>query len=140
MLTHILLEDINWLGALVAAVAAFIAGALWYSPLLFAGPWQRALGLSDEALRSGGVGRIFFLAFVAMFIAAAGFSLVLGKGAGLGMGFHWGLGVGLLFVATSLAIHNAFERRPLYYWAINAGFNLIQFLIYGLVLGAWPVD
>lgn len=138
MLEHMLLEHINWIGALVAALAAFLVGAVWYSPLLFARPWQRALGLSDEDLRSGSIGRIFASAFVAMFIAAAGFSLILGQDAGWIDGLHWGLGVGLLFVATSLAIHNAFERRPLYYWAINAGFNLVQFLIYGLVLAVWP--
>lgn len=138
MLGHMLLEHINWVGALVAALAAFLVGAVWYSPLLFAGPWQRALGLSDDDLRRGSVGRIFAVAFLAMFVAAAGFSLVLGQEAVWLDGLHWGLGIGLLFVATSLAIHNAFERRPLHYWAINAGFNLIQFLIYGFVLAAWP--
>ncbi len=138
MVQHILFEDINWLGALVAAIVAFVLGAIWYSPLMFARPWQRALGLTDEEIRSGHVGRIFASAFVAMIVAAAGFSLVLGQGAGVAAGVHWGLGVGLLFVATSLAIHNAFERRPLHYWAINSGFNLVQFLVYGLILGAWP--
>ncbi len=138
MVQHILFEHINWLGALVSAVVAFVLGAIWYSPLMFARPWQRALGLTDEEIRSGHVGRTFAAAFVAMVVAAAGFSLVLGQGAGIATGLHWGLGIGLLFVATSLAIHNAFERRPLYYWAINSGFNLVQFLVYGLILGAWP--
>lgn len=138
MVQHILFEDINWLGALVAAVVAFVLGAIWYSPLMFARPWQRALGLTDEEIRSGHVGLIFASAFVAMVVAAAGFSLILGQGAGIAAGVHWGLGIGLLFVAMSLAIHNAFERRPLHYWAINSGFNLVQFLVYGLILGAWP--
>lgn len=138
MLEHMLLDHINWVGSLVAALAAFLVGAVWYSPLLFARPWQRALGLSDDDLRNGSIARVFASAFVAMFVAAAGFSIILGQDAGWMDGLHWGLAVGLLFVATSLAIHNAFERRPFYYWAINAGFNLVQFLIYGLVLAVWP--
>lgn len=131
-------ESVNWLGALVASVVVFLIGAVWYSPLMFAKPWQRALGLTEDDMRSGNVGRIFLSAFVAMVVAAIGFSMLLGNGAGWREGLHWGLIVGLFFVATSLAIHNAFERRPLYYWAINAGYNLLQFVIYGVVLGAWP--
>lgn len=131
-------EHVNWIGALVASVAVFLVGAVWYSPLMFARPWQRALGLSDEDMRSGNVGRIFLSAFVAMVVAAIGFSMLLGEAAGWREGLHWGLIIGLLFVATSLAIHNAFERRPFYYWAINAGYNLLQFVLYGLILGAWP--
>ena len=96
------------------------------------------LGLSDDDLRSGHVGRIFLVAFIAMLVAAIGFSLLLGEQAGWREGLHWGLVVGLLLVAPALAVHNAFERRPFYFWAINAGYSAVTFVVYGLVLGAWP--
>jgi hypothetical protein len=32
--------DINWLAVLAAAAASFLLGGLWYSPILFAKPWQ----------------------------------------------------------------------------------------------------
>ena len=133
-----MLDSINWLGALVATLASFVIGALWYSPLLFARPWQRALGMSEEDLRSGPVGRIFLAAFLAMLVAAIGFSIVLGETAGWRYGLHWGLIVGLCLVAPSLAVHNAFERRPFHYWMINAGYSTVTFVVYGLILGAWP--
>lgn len=131
-------EHINWVGVLVATVASFIIGGLWYSPLLFARPWQRALGLSDEQLRSGKVGGIFLTAFIAMAIAAIGFSMLLGESTNWKEGLHWGLIIGLLFVAPMLAVHNAFERRPFHYWLINAGYSSLSFVIYGLILGLWP--
>ncbi|MGK7296109.1 MAG: DUF1761 domain-containing protein [Candidatus Wenzhouxiangella sp. M2_3B_020] len=131
-------EHIHWLGVLVATTASFAIGAVWYSPLLFAGPWQRALGLSDDDLRSGHVGRIFLVAFVAMLVAAIGFSMLLGEAAGWREGLHWGLVSGLLLVAPSLAVHNAFERRPFHFWAINAGYSTVTFIVYGLILGGWP--
>ena len=131
-------EQIQWLGVLVATAASFAIGAVWYSPLLFAGPWQRTLGLSDDDLRSGHVGRIFLVASVAMLVAAIGFSMLLGEAAGWREGLHWGFVVGLLLVAPSLAVHNAFERRPFHFWAINAGYSAVTFIVYGLILGGWP--
>lgn len=40
---------VNYLAVLVAAVAAFVLGWLWYSPLLFFKPWMRLRGLDPEA-------------------------------------------------------------------------------------------
>jgi hypothetical protein len=42
---------INFLAVVVAAVAAFIIGGLWYSPLLFAKPWVNAHGYSEEQVK-----------------------------------------------------------------------------------------
>jgi hypothetical protein len=131
-------EQPNWLAALTATLVAFVIGALWYSPLMFARPWQRTLGLSDVELRSGNLGLIFLTAFVAMFLTAIGFSLVLGDAGGWQGGLHWGLMIGLLIVAPALAVHNAFERRPFHYWAINAGYSALTLVVYGLIIGAWP--
>lgn len=133
-----MLEHINWLAVLVATLSSFLIGAVWYSPLMFARPWQRALGLSDEDLRSGNVGKLFLTAFVAMFVAAIGFSIALGDQNGWRFGLHWGLIIGLLVVAPALAVHNAFERRPFHYWLINAGYSALTFVVYGLIIGAWP--
>jgi len=41
---------INYLAVLVSAVIFFIIGGLWYSPLMFANPWIKAMGFSDEKL------------------------------------------------------------------------------------------
>jgi len=133
-----MIEQVNWLAAMVATLAAFVIGAVWYSPLMFAKPWQRALGMNDDDLRSGNVGRIFLTALIAMFVAAIGFSIVMDIGTGWRIGLHWGLVIGLLVAAPALAVHNAFERRPIHYWAINAGYSALTFVIYGLILGAWP--
>jgi hypothetical protein len=36
--------NINILSVLVAGVASWLIGALWYSPLLFSKRWQKELG------------------------------------------------------------------------------------------------
>ena len=55
---------VNWLAVIAATIAAFMLGGLWYSPLLFAKAWQRAAGLSDEAIANANLPMIFGLAFV----------------------------------------------------------------------------
>jgi Protein of unknown function (DUF1761) len=39
------LSQLNWLAILVAAVAYFMLGALWYSKLLFANTWIKSTGV-----------------------------------------------------------------------------------------------
>src|SRR5205807_4092938 len=40
---------VNYLAVLVSAVAIFVLGWLWYSPLLFFKPWMRLRGKDPEA-------------------------------------------------------------------------------------------
>lgn len=42
----------NFLAVLVAALASFALGALWYSPLLFTKQWMKAHGLTQPKLKA----------------------------------------------------------------------------------------
>jgi hypothetical protein len=46
-----------------------------------------------------------------------------------------GLVVGAGFVATSLGINYQFAARKNVLWAIDGGYHVLQFLLYGLVFG-----
>ena len=41
------ISQLNWLAILVATVAAFALGGVWYGPV-FGKAWQRLVGISDE--------------------------------------------------------------------------------------------
>jgi hypothetical protein len=45
--------DVNYWTVLVAAVAVFVLGWLWYSPLLFLKPWMRLRGMDPVAAMGG---------------------------------------------------------------------------------------
>ena len=68
-------------------------------------------------------------------IAAYVFALVLPADIGPQYGAIAGAGAGLFFVATSFGINYLFEQRPLGLWLINGGYHILQFTLYGLVLG-----
>lgn len=132
------LENINWLGSIVAAVLAFVLGAAWYSPALFARHWMNGFGFTEENLKGGNMAATFGGAFVLMLLGAFGFSKLLGPDPSLQAGICWGLIVGLLFACTMMGVHYSFEQRPFRLWLINGGYNTAVFVIYGLVLGLWP--
>ncbi|GMU69463.1 MAG: hypothetical protein AMXMBFR37_17950 [Steroidobacteraceae bacterium] len=127
--------DINWLAVVVAAVAAFLVGALWYSPLLFAKAWQREIGISDTDLARGNMARILGSAFVLWLLATVVFHMFLGASPGAKFGAGAGFAAGLFWVAFGKGIDYLFERRSLRLFLINGGHSTVAFTVMGLVLG-----
>src|SRR5690349_22981880 len=132
------MPEINWIAVLVAAVASFLLGGLWYSPVMFGKAWQREAGLSDEKLKQGNMVRIFGLSFVLAVLAAWNFANFLGPRPSLVFATAVGASAGLLWVASSFGINYLFERRSFKLSAINGGYHTVQFAILGLVLSLMP--
>jgi hypothetical protein len=132
------MSEINLLAVVAAALASFVLGGLWYSPILFGKPWQRETGLTDERLKAGNMGLIFGLAFVLSLAAALVFALFLGPRPPLALGLGAGASAGLFWVAGSFGINYLFERRSLKLFLINGGYHALQFTLIGLILALWP--
>lgn len=129
------MPTVNLIAVLLCAVSSLVLGGLWYSPILFGKPWQRAAGLSDEQAKSGNMALIFGLTFFLSLIAAYVFGLFLGQTMPLAGAVGAGLAAGLCWVAASFGINYLFERRPLSLWLINGGYHTLQFTLFGLILG-----
>src|SRR5438105_15438178 len=108
---------VNYVAVLVAAVAVFVLGWLWYSPLLFYKPWMRLRGLDPVAAMAGAkmpvgkllielvrclvlacvVARVVLLLGVAGWMGAVhvglslwvGFPLIVLTGSGFGYSVRW---------------------------------------------------
>lgn len=129
------MRPFEWLPSLIAAIAAFGLGGLWYSPLMFGRVWQREAGLSDAQLQGANRARIFGLSFVLCLVAAIAFSMVITPEADMFMALHSGIGIGLFWVATSFGVNYLFELKSLKLWLVNAGYHALQFTLYGLIFG-----
>lgn len=132
------MPEVNYFAVIAAALASFLLGGLWYSPLLFAKVWQRESGVSDEQLKNANMGLIFGLAFVLSLIAAVVFALFLGPRPPLALGLGAGSAAGLCWVTSSFGINYLFERRSLKLFLINGGYHTLQFTLIGLILALWP--
>ena len=127
--------SINLWAVLAAAVSSFVLGGLWYSPMLFLKPWNKAMGRSEED--NGHPARVFGLGFVYALVAAVVFAMLLGPSPVLSEAWKAGLLVGFGFVAMSFGINYQFANRPIIAWLIDGGYHTGQFVLYGVILGLW---
>jgi hypothetical protein len=127
-------SDISWLGVVLAAVAFFAVGALWYG-VLFSRQWMRLTGVTESQARQSNLPLIYGVSAVLGLVAAIGLAAIIGA-ASAGSGLAIGLGVGALVVAPVLAVQVLYDRRPLTLWALNAGYYVLGFAAMGLILGA----
>lgn len=126
---------INWLAVLLAAIATFVLGGVWYGPL-FGNVWRRAEG-APEAMpqKAGHPAMVYGLSFVLMLIAAALLAVAAGPAPEIGRSTGIGLAVGLGWVATAFGINYLFAGRRVALFAVDAGYNVVLFPLMGLIIG-----
>lgn len=132
--------EINFWAIGAAALASFLLGGLWYSPMLFGKAWQREVGLSDEELAKGNMPLIFGSTLILCFIASFVFAMFLGPRPPLALGLGAGFSAGLCWVSASFGINYLFERKSFKLFAINGGYHTLQFTVIGLILALWPAS
>jgi hypothetical protein len=124
------------LEVLVAAASAFVLGGIWYGPL-FGRPWQRLAGLTGAQLAASSPIRVYGLSAALAVVQAYVFGLFLGPDPSIAFGVGVGLLAGACWVGAAFGINDLFERRPAGLWAVNAGYHVLVFALYGLVFSAW---
>jgi Protein of unknown function (DUF1761) len=133
-------QPISWLAVLIAAVASFIVGAIWYGVL--GRQWMAALGWSEAehaANRKPPVVPmiISFIAEIVMAFVLAGAIGHLGPGqTTIRNGIISGAILWAGFVLTTMVVNNAYAKRGVTLTAIDAGHWLAVLLVQGAVLGA----
>ena len=126
---------VNYLAVFVAALAAWIAGAVWYGVL--GKQWMAALGWNEAdrpAKMPMGPMVISFIAELIMAFMLAGLIRHFGP-LNVRNGMITGALCWLGFVATTIAVNNAFQKRKGMLTVIDGGHWLAVLLIEGIVLG-----
>jgi hypothetical protein len=129
------------LALLAAAVVAWLIGALWYSPVMFAKAWVKAHGYTPEQVAAMQVmqGKVIVATLVAMILMAAVLQVFLRHlGAdslrgGMGWAFHAWLG----FALPLGFIAHLYSHKRIAAWVIDLGYQLVYLLVMGAILGAW---
>jgi hypothetical protein len=129
-------SHLNWLAILVAPLAGFVIGSIWYGPL-FGKAWMRASGVTKEHAGSRDIAKTFGGVFVLNLIASASLAMFIGPTGTWQYGLIAGLLTGLTFISVALGVTYLFESRPFSLFAINAGYQTVLFAAMGAILGAW---
>lgn len=132
----------NHLAILVCAVSIFLLGAPWYSKAMFLNAWAKANSIDPNAPRDPKTAkhpaRVFGVAFLMAWVAAYAFAILLGHDAhSLAYCLHHGFVCGFGIAATSFAINYQFANKPTVLLLIDGGYHIVQFTLYGLILGLW---
>ena len=131
---------INYWAVVVAAVAAFAVGAVWYSPLLFGKAYMEVRGMSPGGMAymtppAGELLAEFVKNLVVAFVLAH-FAVRLGVGDWKGA-VQLGLWVWVGFQAMLLMGAVLHEKMPWMLYAIHAGDALVKTLLMTVILGGW---
>jgi len=132
-------SGVNYLAVLVAGVAYFLLGGIWYAKPIFGKVWMQASGQTDEQMKASFSIWKMVWAFIGSLIAAYGIARVLSWQAQVDAvrGLMVGLLVGVCFVFTIVTIRDQMESRPGKLTIISVIYNLIGLMMVGLIIGAW---
>src|SRR5438034_5423746 len=132
---------VNYVAVLVAAVAVFVLGWLWYSPLLFYKPWMRLRGMDPVAAMAGAkmpggklvieLARCLVLAYIiARFVALLGVTSWMNA---VHFGFFLWIGFpGSLLTGSVLCVNITGKVA-----AIHAGAWLVKLLVIPIIVSVW---
>ena len=130
----------NYLAVVVAAIAYWFLGALWFA-VLFTKPWMALEHISEEQVRAAGAAPI--LPYIVSFLLNLLIAYVLAqlclwrnattaaRGAALGVLLWIGF-VGPITYSTYM-----YEMRPWQLFAINEFYPLVGLCLMGGIIGAW---
>jgi hypothetical protein len=128
------LSHLNWLAVVVATVAGYFPGAIWYSRIGFLRPWAREMGIDlDNLPANKGAGAKVAIGLIPAFAAATVMALLLHPPVPIHRGLTLGIALAGGIISTAFAVQYLYENRSWRFWAINSGYHLLQFLIMGLV-------
>jgi hypothetical protein len=135
------IPHVNYLAVLVTGAVLFVLGGLWYSPLLFAKKWMSLMGKTEEEFKAAKISMP--LAYISVFVCGLLTSFALAvilnhfteltplRGAEVGV-LCW-----LGFAGATSYGSGLFSLQPKLLWLINSGYNLVSFVVAGVILALW---
>ena len=136
------LGDLNWLAVIVAALAYFVLGAIWYAPPVFGKAWMRATGFEDPAKGEGPGPAIYVAPLIGSIVAAVATGMLAVSTASntISEGLVLGLVVGIGYAVAVVGIGAVFETskpEPLTWFFITAGYHLVGLILAAMIVSAW---
>ena len=130
------------LAAIVAGLAGFIAGAVWYTPYTFGPLWLRFAPEAIERIEHSSSRRLthYGVALLASLVQAFALESLLLFCGRSDLGFALGM-AGLVwfgFTASASLMDGIFRRRLERGWLVDMGHRLLVLVTIAIVLGLWP--
>ena len=135
---------VNWLAVIVCVVVSMISGSIWYNPKTFFPTWWKIVGNGREPGMSGTMGMTWALTILSSFVQAVAMAFMVNAMGSLmsgGITAATGASIGFMlwlgFIAPTYLVNKLFAGHGLKIWAIEVGNHLVNFILFGAILGAW---
>ena len=131
------LDNLNYLAIIVAAIAYWLIGALWYSPMLFAKPWARYVSFQEEWRK--GMVLSMALSFLGFLIISFTMAIFISHLVHIDMERSIKIAVlaGIGFMAVPMYVNYLYNKKPIGLFFIDAGYHFVGFLVVALILSLW---
>ena len=128
----------NYPAVIVAAIAYWVLGAVWYG-VLFSKPWMALEQITIEQAKSVSPVIPYIVSFLLeLLIAYSLAQICIWRNANtIGRGASVGVLVWIGFVGPIALMTYMFEMRPRALFAINEFYPLAGLVLMGAILGAW---
>lgn len=134
------LSNLNWLHILVATIAYFILGAIWYS-FLFQKQWiaYHKIDISNPEAKKG-TGMIMLIGFIWTIIICTGLAILIFKIPFLGgvvSAIKLGLTTGVCFSALAISMTYLYLKKPFGLHLIDGLYHVVGQIIAAIILILW---
>ncbi len=133
-------SQVNWLAVLVAALAYFFLGAIWYSKALIGTKWASLVGINmSDPAKSKGMTKMLVASLILILLTCIGLALLVIRLDLLVVmsAIKLGIMTGVCFAATAVAISFVYENRPAGIYYIDCGYHLVGHIIAAIILVLW---
>jgi hypothetical protein len=137
-------STVNWLAVIVCVIVSMISGSIWYNPRTLFPIWWKGIGKTGEPGMQGNMGMTWGLTILSSFVQAVAMSFMVDAmgslmtgGVSAATGAMTGFMLWFGFIAPTYLVNKLFAGHGLQVWAIEAGNHLLNFVLFGAILGGW---
>jgi hypothetical protein len=141
MLNHFL-STANWLAILVAAIAYFALGSLWFS-VLFGKQWMALNGIPEPTPeKKEEMKKLMMPMMLKTLVMSLVLAFVIGL-LGMSIGIHQcvpgiKLGLGLSAIGViPLIMADMYLMKPVKLWFIDAGYHVFGIVLMSIIIAVW---
>jgi len=129
-----LLDNLDWVAALVGGAAYYAIGAAWYG--ILSKGWMQAAGLTAEEVKANFSKRVYALTFLVALIIVIFMAGLMGPSISVGDAAEFGLIIGLIFSGLTTYVHYLYTMRNKWLIFYDAGYTTIASIAAAMIYAA----
>jgi hypothetical protein len=130
--------NVDWVTVIVAAIAAFVVGMLWYSPALFGKKYMKIMGVNEKDMSknkdkmTGIMAQAFVVEVIMAYVLIHVFAY--SQASSIADAVQGAIWLWLGFIATTTYMGVLYEKKSMDWFIMTAGHYLFVLIAMGIVI------